>query len=249
MTEGVGYYFHVPSVLKAPEVYDDEILELDPVCEAQAKALGEDETIRRQSIQQLREWIAKHPGIKRCRTDAPFLLRFLRTNKYSFLKSTKMLESFLNCRTLHKDWFHGLDVDEPDLSRLTDGGYLFSLPQRDAKGRVVFFSCSSGFDPNRSLMANAIKANHMIGEIYYETNEVQCAGCVVIFDMEKTDMNVLGLLSVQDIRSLVDLFNNGCTVRIQEMHFLNTQKVARTLANMVLQLMTEKIRNRVFVSC
>uniref|UniRef100_A0A182PXA7 CRAL/TRIO N-terminal domain-containing protein n=1 Tax=Anopheles epiroticus TaxID=199890 RepID=A0A182PXA7_9DIPT len=45
--------------------------------------LREDDEIREQSLTQMREWIAKHPYIRKCRTDSSFLLRFLRFRKYS----------------------------------------------------------------------------------------------------------------------------------------------------------------------
>lgn len=40
--------------------------------------LREDDSIREQSLEQMREWIAKHPNIKRCRTGTkqwPFFSR------------------------------------------------------------------------------------------------------------------------------------------------------------------------------
>ncbi|KAL9699670.1 hypothetical protein quinque_003111 [Culex quinquefasciatus] len=45
--------------------------------------LREDENVREQSLAQMRDWIAKSAHIKRCRTDPLFLLRFLRTKKFS----------------------------------------------------------------------------------------------------------------------------------------------------------------------
>ncbi|KXJ75159.1 hypothetical protein RP20_CCG012212 [Aedes albopictus] len=246
MAEGVGYYFKVPSLDKVPVTYDDEVNELESEYKLLAEQLGESENIRNQSIQQLREWISKNAAIKRCRTDAPFLLRFLRTNKYSFLRTVKMLENYLRALVIHKNWFGDLDVDEPELSALIDGGYLFSLPKLDAKGRIVYFSFSSGFDLKRSSIASAIKMNHFMGEVYFDTNEAQCAGIVCIYDMEKIDMSVLGQISLQDVRTLVELLNNTSVGRFQELHFVNAQKVTRTFANMVLQLMSEKIRSRVF---
>ncbi|EAT40271.1 AAEL007991-PA [Aedes aegypti] len=248
MAENVGYYFKVPSVNKAPNTYDDDVNELHPLYKTLAVQLGENENIRKQSVQQLREWISKTATIKRCRTDAPFLLRFLRTNKYSFLRTVKMLDNYLHALAIHKDWFGQLSADDPELSVLIDGGYLFPLPQLDAKGRIVFFSFSSGFDAKKSSIANAIKMNFMLGEVHFDTNEAQCAGIVCIYDMEKIDMSVLGQISIQDIRKLVDLLDHTSAGRFQELHFVNAQKVTRTFANMVLQLMSEKIRSRVFVS-
>ncbi|XP_058828317.1 clavesin-2-like [Topomyia yanbarensis] len=246
MTEGVGFNYKVPSADKVPEIYDDAMLEMSDFFQNIAKELGEDEFIREQSIQQLREWIAKHPHIKRCRTDAPFLLRFLRAKKYSFINAAKTLESFLTARTKHRQWFNNFDIDDPALADLVDTSYLFPLPRLDSKGRVVFFICSSKFNPAKHTIISPIQLIHMMGEIYYETQEISCAGCVWIFDMEKTDKRVLGMITVQDIRTLTDLVNTAAAARIKELHFINTPAVFRTIANLILQLMSEKIRSRVF---
>jgi hypothetical protein len=65
-------------------MYDTYECTLSPELQKMAKdELREDENTRNQSLAQFREWIAKHPHIKRCRTDAAFLLRFLRVKKYS----------------------------------------------------------------------------------------------------------------------------------------------------------------------
>jgi hypothetical protein len=59
----------IPSVNKAPEQYDTYECTLSPELQKMAKdELREDESTRTQSLAQFREWIAKHPHIKRCRT-------------------------------------------------------------------------------------------------------------------------------------------------------------------------------------
>ncbi|XP_058460245.1 clavesin-1-like [Malaya genurostris] len=246
MTKEVGFYFTVPSAEKVPDEYDDTVHEMNDFCRNIAKQLGETDFTRKQSLQQLREWIAKHPHIKRCRTDAPFLLRFLRTKKYSFINTAKTLESYLTAKSKHREWFNNLDIDDPPIADLVNASYLFPLPRLDSEGRAVFFSCSSGFNPNKNTIISAIKTICMMGEIYYETQEISCAGCVWIFDMENIDMNVLGMLTIQDIRTLADIVNTAAAARIRELHFINTPAVSRAIANLVLQLMSEKIRNRVF---
>uniref|UniRef100_A0A1B0DFV4 CRAL/TRIO N-terminal domain-containing protein n=1 Tax=Phlebotomus papatasi TaxID=29031 RepID=A0A1B0DFV4_PHLPP len=51
----------------------------------------EDENLKSQALDQFREWIAKHPKIKKCRTDDAFLLRFLRTKKFSVPRACEQL--------------------------------------------------------------------------------------------------------------------------------------------------------------
>ena len=70
------------SVDKAPASYEKYVLNVSEKYKNIAENdLREDDNVRNPALKQMREWIAKHPHIKRCRTDASFLLRFLRPKK------------------------------------------------------------------------------------------------------------------------------------------------------------------------
>ncbi|XP_055603782.1 clavesin-1-like [Uranotaenia lowii] len=235
------------SVDKCPEKYDDYECPMKEIYRPRMEQLGETEMLKQQSIQQVREWIAKHPDIKRCRTDAPFLLRFLRTNKFSFLRTIESLERFLLARTMHPDWFQNLSLDsDQELLKTMENGYLIPIPKLDSQGRIVFFSSSAALEPNRKSIMAAIKMNHLMGEVFGDSPEAQFAGLVLIYDMSRVDMSLLGTMTLYEIRQLVELTNSANAVRVQELHFINTPAVSRTIANMVLQLLSEKIRSRIF---
>lgn len=59
----------IPNLETKPDEYDSYQCTLSPKFKDIAKdELREDESLRTQSLTQFREWIAKHPNIKRCRT-------------------------------------------------------------------------------------------------------------------------------------------------------------------------------------
>ena len=76
--------------------------------------------------------------------DAPFLLRFLRTKKFSVPLACEMLERFLTIRQMYPEWFQKLDCDDADLHEILSAGYLVPLLQR-YQGKVVLFCCASKF--------------------------------------------------------------------------------------------------------
>lgn len=126
-----------------PEEYDKYKSTLDvKTLEAARLELREDDNTREQALEQFRHWIQKHPAIKKCRTDSLFLLRFLRTKKFSLPMAEEMLERYLTIRQLYPDWFQKLDIDDPDLEAIIDSGYLVPLPKRDGHGRKVILSCA-----------------------------------------------------------------------------------------------------------
>lgn len=79
-------------------------------------------------------------------TDTPFLLRFLRTKKYSVPQACAMLERYLTLRQVYPHWFQKLDPLDPKIAAVIDAGYLVPLPKRDAEGRRVVLSCMGNCD-------------------------------------------------------------------------------------------------------
>lgn len=115
---------------------------LGPDAQAVARTvLREDEATREQALEQFRDWILKHPTIKRCRTDPLFLLKFLRTKKFSVPMAQDMLERYLTVRQLYPEWFQKLDINDPDIEAIIDSGYIVPLPQKDENGRQVILTC------------------------------------------------------------------------------------------------------------
>lgn len=59
----------IPSISTTPDEYDSYKFTLsDKYKEMAMEELREDESIRTHALAQLRDWIAKHPNIKKCRT-------------------------------------------------------------------------------------------------------------------------------------------------------------------------------------
>lgn len=128
----------IPSSDKLPEKYDEYKFTLSTKYkDIAAKALRENELIRSQALTQMREWIAKDPYIKQCRTDANFLLRFLRTKKFNVPDACAMLQRYLINRALYPQWFKNLDIDDTRAMQLMKEGFIIPLPEKD--GMHVFW--------------------------------------------------------------------------------------------------------------
>ncbi|EAT40269.1 AAEL007999-PA [Aedes aegypti] len=236
-----------PCLDKIPESYDDHLAEMETQFQQHAKTyLREEPELRRQMLVQLRDWIAKHPHIRKVRTDALFLLKFLRAKKYNFINATKLLERYLATKVLHRDWFGRLDIEDPELGALVDTGYLFPLPERDSKGRTLLFSVASGIDPARFTGRHACRLHMMTAELCAESNEFLCGGFILVYDFSNITLAHLNVVSFNDIRLLSKAANNSLAVRAQEVHFVNTPSAGLTIANFALQLTNEKLRNRIF---
>lgn len=165
--------------------------------------LREDENIRNQALAQFREWIAKHPHIKRCRTDSVFLLRFLRVKKFSLQPACEMLEKYLTIRQLYPQWFRNLDIEDKALEEIIDMGYVVPLLERDENGRQLILTCAGKFDPYRFTSAQMARAHSLVTEALLDDEESQVAGYSHINDEEGLSMGLLSLWSLTDIRAML----------------------------------------------
>ncbi|XP_015375739.1 PREDICTED: clavesin-1-like [Diuraphis noxia] len=165
--------------------------------------LREDDVIRTHSLRAMRNWIRKHPDIVNCRTDAPFLLRFLRTKKFSIPMAQDMLERYLVIRQLYPQWFSKLDVDDPVISDILDSGYLVPLPGRDEFGRCVMFSCAGRFDPYKYTSADMARVHALIGESLMDDPENQIKGYSYVNDESGLLMGHMTLWSFSDLKRII----------------------------------------------
>lgn len=143
---------------KAPAKYDDYVFNVgDTYKEIAKNDLHEDEKVRNQSLAQMRDWIAKHPHIRRCRTDASFLLRFLRPKKFSVHQACELFEQYMVYRQQFPQWFTKLDPADPEFIALMDNGYTFPLLERDEFGRRIFLTAVERLDPDRFNFTHMVR--------------------------------------------------------------------------------------------
>lgn len=212
------------------------------------ETLREDGSMVKQNLALLRDWIAKHPHIRRCRTDARFLLRFLRAKKHSFLAASQTLERYLAARRLHPSWFQRLDIRDPELADLADIGFLYALKERDADGCLMALCDWGLLDPKRYTVDHSNRMHALWLEAYGEDVLAQCAGAVVIFDMQHVQLAHHSVVSLSVLRQVAHYVNNAVPIRCKALHAVNVPAGALWIVNGMLGFLNEKIRNRCSVS-
>ncbi|XP_050300065.1 retinaldehyde-binding protein 1 [Anthonomus grandis grandis] len=208
--------------------------------------LREDDNIREQSLAQMREWISKHPNIKKCRTDAPFLLRFLRTKKFSVPQACEMLERYLTIRQLYPQWFRNLDPLDKDLAEIIDAGYLVPLLDKE-NGTLVLFSCAGKFDPHKYTSAHMVRVHSLVTESLMDDELNQINGYTYINDESGFQMAHISLWSLTDVRNILRCIQNTTPMRHKANHFLNISPSAIKLIEFAVSLLNEKLKSRIFM--
>ncbi|KAK6622037.1 hypothetical protein RUM44_001844 [Polyplax serrata] len=207
--------------------------------------LRETDSLRASSLKQLRECIKKHPDIKKCRTDSAFLLRFLRTKKFSVPLALAMIERYLAIRQLYPHWFRNLSVDDPVINEIIDKGYLVPLPLRDEHGRKVILSCPGKFDPYKYTAADMTKTHSLLVECLMDDEESQIRGYTYVNDESGLSMSHISLWSLSDIRSLMKCIQNSTPMRHKSTHFINIPHYANKVFEFFLGLLNDKLKGRV----
>lgn len=135
--------------------------------------------------------------------DAPFLLRFLRTKKFSVPLACGMLERYLVIRQIYPQWFTKLDCDDEELADIINSGYLVPLPERDEQGRLLIFSIAGNFDPHKYTAAHMARVHSLVTESLMDDELNQIYGYTYINDEAGFQMAHISLWSLTDIRNML----------------------------------------------
>ncbi|XP_052896370.1 alpha-tocopherol transfer protein-like [Anopheles moucheti] len=238
--------FAVHSNCTSPASYQQYTWALTDKLRKTAKSeLREDEQLRSQGLAQMREFIAKSPHIKRCRTDALFLLRFLRTKKYSIPQACAMLEKYLTVRQTIPAWFYRLDIEDPEIEAIIDGGYIVPLPERDDHGRQVILSVAGNLDLSRVSSTLLARVHFLVQEVLADDEPSQICGYVHCVDERELSMKLMGMWSLVDIKKVADCIQNGIPNRINGFNLIGLPSTAATLLDFCVSLLSDKLRKRI----
>ncbi|XP_058122034.1 retinaldehyde-binding protein 1-like [Anopheles ziemanni] len=233
------------SIEKRPESYDKYEFTLPEHYRKMAKEeLREDDEIREHSLAQMREWIAKHPYIRKCRTDASFLLRFLRFRKFSVPTACEALERYLAMRNTFPEWFKNLDCNEPIIREILENGVFTKLGQ-NKDGRTVIMFCMKIMDPDKVLPIHQGRAMALLIETMLEWEEVQIGGFQAMLDFTDTVMKLYGSWGVTDMKIFMDAVNRSYPIRIREINGLKFPKFAVSILNLLLTFASPKLKERI----
>lgn len=211
--------------------------------------LREDDESRMHALAVMRDWINKHPDITNCRTDASFLLRFLRTKKFSIPQAQDMLERYLVIREIYPNWFRRLDVLDPVISEILDNGYLVPLVERDEFGRCVIFSNAGRFDPYKYTAADMARVHSLVVESLMDDTENQIRGYSYVNDESGLLMGHVTMWSLTDIRNMTRCIQQSTPMRHKSTHVVNIPQYANKVFEFVGSLLSDKLRSRLMFHC
>ncbi|XP_055608777.1 clavesin-1-like [Uranotaenia lowii] len=226
------------------EPYNRDLL-TDSERQLAQRELGEDDSIRDQALQNMRDWIARHPNIRKCRTDPAFLLRFLRARKFNLPNACEMLERYLSMRQVFRIWFENLDPDDKYMKQLvaTEGGLPLGL---DSRGRMVGLVKVRNFDATKYSCYHLGRFTHMALEAFYDDDRVQIGGGVAIVDCQEATMAHFTIFKLSDIKNFMECLKYALPIRIQEVHIVGLPRIGAAIGDLILSFASADMKRKIF---
>lgn len=207
----------------------------------------EDENLKSQALDQFREWIAKHPKIKKCRTDDTFLLRFLRTKKFSVPRACEQLEKYMSIRKIYPHLFEYFDYDSAEFKNIfgLKGGFV--LRQSDPKGRLVMYIDVSRFDGNNCKIIDLMKIINMFYERVGLDERSQTKGVVQVYNCHNAKLSYLSLWTPTRLKEFSECWQMGFPIRYQSIYVVNLPLFGRSFLQLLMNFLSEKLKSRIRV--
>ncbi|XP_008182446.2 clavesin-2 isoform X1 [Acyrthosiphon pisum] len=183
--------------------------------------LRENESVRNQAISAFRQWILKNADIQNVNTDENFLLRFLRTKKFSLPMAQQMLLKYLNLRQRFSMYFMGLDCLIPSINELIDSGYMFVSPFRDNQGRRVIIGTARGFDLRKYSNRDLGVVHVMTYETLLNDEVNQVMGFTHFGDLYSITPAYITLFAPNEFATLIKWGEQSIPMRHKAIHLLN----------------------------
>ncbi|ETN60446.1 hypothetical protein AND_007941 [Anopheles darlingi] len=174
--------------------------------------LRETDQVREVAITQMREWIVRNKHIHKSRTDASFLLRFLRANKFSVPMACEGLERYLAVREMYPGWFKHLDIMEPATQILLKDG------------------------------PDSVLGQDSMLETMLESEEVQIGGVILLIDYSGVAMKVFQDWGATEMKIVMEGWTRCFPVIYREIHAAKLPKLAIPFIEQLLSFASPKLR-------
>ncbi|CAO1410958.1 unnamed protein product [Diamesa serratosioi] len=210
--------------------------------------MREDESRKSQSLAHFRELISKHPGIKKCRTDDIFLLKFLRTKKYSIDDALMVLENHLMFLHKHQTYFLPNIARNERLNELYEKKILFPLSQKDDKGRKGLLLQLKNIDSQTINFTDLYTLGFELGFCMMEDEETQIAGIILVVDFSGAQsLDLYRRFSILECKEMSGSFNNSMPGRIKGLYMINPPPTFLIVIEILKLVASKKLADRVIL--
>ncbi|CAN8026941.1 unnamed protein product [Ixodes persulcatus] len=177
------------------------------------------------------------------RTDAAFLLKFLRARKFDVDRAFTLLKNYYGYRSRHRKIFQ--DLLPSALHSNLRYNYQTLLPGRDRKGRAILVVKSGFWDPLEYGADEMFRTNLLCVEQAIQDLETQVRGIVLLNDLQGMSLHHVRHCPPTHFIKIIHLIQDCFPARFKAIHVVNEPAIFSMMFGIVRRLLNEKLQQRI----
>ncbi|KAL3224615.1 hypothetical protein MRX96_026414 [Rhipicephalus microplus] len=205
-----------------------------------SEELGETPSKRKEALEKLRMLLSEEPKLN-SRSDASFLLRFLRVRKYNVEAALQSIRNYYKSRSasdcVYREFL-------PSKVPVEARRLCLVLPHRDVHGRPVVFCHVGHWNPEEISYATLQQAFIVCMEYMISDPVAQTLGIVIMVDYEGLTTEKVMAMNLGLIKRLLDYFQDCMPARLKAVHILNEPYAFDVLFSLAKPFIKQKMAER-----
>ncbi|XP_045463900.1 alpha-tocopherol transfer protein-like [Harmonia axyridis] len=209
--------------------------------------IGENEKLKEQCLHQLREWISQNRDIEYIPIDDNFLIRFLRSKKYSLFLSQQMILKYMNLRKKFSQYAPDMDFQKTEVDELINTGFIFASPFRDSEGRRVIIYNIGKFDLHKFTNVDFGRLFTITYEAVMEDEETQLLGVNHVVDLSGMSAAFSTLFTITEFTRIIIWGEQSYPMSHKQINMLNVPTALRYIYDYAVSMMSKKLMQRFII--
>ncbi|XP_055920647.1 clavesin-1-like [Eupeodes corollae] len=206
---------------------------------------GENEDIKCELVEQLRNLIFEKGDFEAHRTDDEYLIKFLRARYWNIEQTYKLLYNYYSFRKDNKI-LHD-NVRCVDLMSLAEQEILTVTPYREQNGRRIMILRFGTWDPKKMPIDDILRLTLIILELGSMEPISQVAGGIGLFDLGGLTMSQVLHLTPSIAQKIIALIVTSSPLRTAAIHIVNQNWIFSAILKVFKPLLNAKMREKLFI--
>ncbi|XP_076306745.1 clavesin-2-like isoform X2 [Tachypleus tridentatus] len=209
--------------------------------------LNEHPEERQKAIQVMRELIQTRPDVGFLRTDAAFILRFLRARKFDVQKAFSLYTQYFVYRQKHPSLFKSFNASDLGIKQALLDGFPGVLPNPDHQGRRILLIFTANWDHCRYSLFTIYQAILLSLERLLEDEETQVNGFVIIVDWTEFSFKQSSQLKPKTLKVIIEGLQDCFPARFSGIHFINQPWYVEAALTVMKPFLKDKTKEKIFM--
>ncbi|KAJ3656109.1 hypothetical protein Zmor_015209 [Zophobas morio] len=208
------------------------------------KNIREDPDTRCQTLEEFKDLIYSKGECTPHRVDDAFLLRFLRSRKFSLEAAHKLLVNYCDLREDNPQFVDGIGFEL--LEKVGELDVISVPPYKDQAGKRILLYKIGKWHPDTFTVDDVLSASLLILELAILEPKAQMMGGICILDFEGITMQHALYMTPALARKVIQIAVSSQPMRLEAMHVINNSWMFETFFNFFKPLLHDKMKERLY---